>query len=178
MVGSRTVKPAFSFILASLVVMSVGCEREYDLVVQNGAVIDGSGSKAFQADVAIKDGRIVRVGDGRRWKALQSIDARGMTVAPGFVDVHTHADDIAAKPFAENFIRMGVTTVVAGNCGGSAVRVGEALSAIKARAVAPNFATLVGHNAVREVVMGTERRAPTAGELQKMKALVAQAMAD
>jgi N-acyl-D-amino-acid deacylase len=178
MVRLRTVKPGFSFVLASLVMLSVGCQREYDLVVQNGVVIDGSGSKAFEADVAIEAGRIVRVGDGRRWKALQSIDAHGMTVAPGFIDVHTHADDIAAKPFAENFIRMGVTTVVAGNCGGSAVRVGEALSAIKARGVAPNFATLVGHNAVREAVMGTERRPPTADELQKMKTLVAQAMAD
>jgi N-acyl-D-amino-acid deacylase len=165
-------------LLAGATAVSSGCGPRYDLVVQNGIVIDGSGAKAFQADVAIKEGRIVRVGDGLRWKALQSIDARGMTVAPGFIDVHTHADDIAAKPFAENFIRMGVTTVVAGNCGGSAVRVGEALSAIKARRIAPNFATLVGHNAVREAVMGTERRAPTAGELQKMKALVAQAMAD
>ena len=178
MVKPRTVKPGLSFVLSSLVALSFGCEREYDLVLRNGIVIDGSGAKPFRADVAINDGRIVRVGEGQRWNAVRSIDARGLAVAPGFIDVHTHADDIAKKPFAENFIRMGVTTVVAGNCGGSALRLGEALLAIQAGGVAPNFATLIGHNTVRRAVMGTEQRAPTPDELQRMKGLVAQAMAE
>jgi N-acyl-D-amino-acid deacylase len=168
----------FISILASLAMTSLGCGPRYDLVVRNGTVIDGSGAKRFRADVAINGGRIVRVGEGQRWDAVRSIDARGLAVGPGFIDVHTHADDIAEKPSAENFIRMGVTTVVAGNCGDSALRLGEALAAIKARGVALNFATLVGHNTVRQAVMGTERRAPTPDELQRMKGLVAQAMAE
>jgi len=175
--GMRTIT-GFVSVLAAAAIMSFGCGPRYDLVVVGGLVVDGSGAKPFRADVAIKGGRIARIGEGRRWHADRSIEARGLVVAPGFIDVHTHADDIAEKPLAENFIRMGVTTVVAGNCGDSALRVREALTAIKARGVAPNFATLVGHNTVRQAVMGTERRAPAPDELQKMTGLVAQAMAE
>ena len=175
--GTRTIT-GFVSVLAAAAIMSFGCGPRYDLVVVGGLVVDGSGAKPFRSDVAIKGGRIARIGEGRRWHADRSIEARGLVVAPGFIDVHTHADDIAEKPLAENFIRMGVTTVVAGNCGDSALRVREALTAIKARGVAPNFATLVGHNTVRQAVMGTERRAPAPDELQKMTGLVAQAMAE
>jgi N-acyl-D-amino-acid deacylase len=99
-------------------------------------------------------------------------------VAPGFIDVHTHADDLAEKPAAENFVRMGVTTIVAGNCGSSAVDVAGALGQIRTSGASLNFATLVGHNSVRREVMGTERRPPTADELQRMKMLVTRAMAE
>ena len=88
------------------------------------------------------------------------IDARGLVVAPGFIDVHTHADEIADHPLAEHFVRMGVTTVVAGNCGGSADDVAAAFAAIEKTDVSVNYATLVGHNTVRRAVMGT--RAPRA----------------
>jgi N-acyl-D-amino-acid deacylase len=176
----RTVRAIAGFVcvLASLAVASLGCGPRYDLVVRNGIIVDGSGVKPFGADVAVNGGRIVQIGRGQRWEAVRSIEAHGLAVAPGFIDVHTHADDIADRPAAESFIRMGVTTIVAGNCGDSALRIGEALAAIKARSVAPNFATLVGHNTVRRAVMGTERRAATPEELQKMKGLVAQAMAE
>jgi len=150
----------------------------YDLLVRNGLVIDGSGAKGVRADVAVTGGRIARIGNLENAQAAIMIDAAGLVVAPGFIDVHTHADGIAKHPLAENFIRMGITTVVAGNCGGSAARIGEALAAIQAAGIAPNFATLVGHNTVRQQVMGSARRAPTADEMEKMKALVAQAMAE
>jgi N-acyl-D-amino-acid deacylase len=138
---------------------------EYDLLIRGGTVIDGSGAPAFRADVAVKDGKIAKIGD-----------ASGLVVAPGFIDVHTHADDLAEKPRAENYLRMGVTTIVAGNCGSSALEIGKALERIREAGPSINYATLVGHNTVRESVMGEERRAPTPAEMERMKALVAQAM--
>lgn len=150
----------------------------YDLVVTGGTVVDGSGAPGRRADVAIKDGRIVLVGRVDARKAKETLDASGLTIAPGFIDVHTHADDIWERPLAENFVRMGVTSIVAGNCGGSAVDVAAALQHASDVPASVNFATLIGHNSVRRTVMGTENRAPTIGELAKMKALVWKAIVD
>jgi N-acyl-D-amino-acid deacylase len=147
-----------------------------DLVIAGGTVVDGTGAKARRADVAIREGRIVGVGRLGKLPARERLDAKGLVVAPGFVDVHTHADRIAEKPLAENFVRMGVTTIVAGNCGSSALDVGVALAEIARVGVSPNFATLVGHNSVRSAVLERARRAPTADELERMKVLVKQAM--
>ncbi|HEX9941375.1 MAG TPA: D-aminoacylase [Thermoanaerobaculia bacterium] len=162
----------------ALLLAALAVQPSYDLLIRNGTVVDGSGAPAFQADVAVKDGRIVRIGHLRNASAKRTLDASGLVVAPGFIDVHTHADDLAKKPRAENFLRMGVTTIVAGNCGSSAVDVGKELEEVRRAGPAINFATLVGHGSVRAEVMGTERRAPTPAELEKMKALVAKAMTD
>jgi len=132
----------------------------YDLVVTGGTVVDGTGRAAYAADIAIKDGRIVSIGRIGRTAAREAVDARGLTVAPGFIDVHTHADDLAEHPRAENFVRMGVTTIVAGNCGASALDVGEALTAIRDTGASVNYATLVGHNTVRRAVMGPRTAMP------------------
>jgi N-acyl-D-amino-acid deacylase len=150
----------------------------YDLLVAGGTVVDGTGRPGFAADVGIKAGRIVAVGRLARAGARDVIDAKGLVVAPGFIDVHTHADDLAEYPRAENFVRMGVTTIVAGNCGGSALDVGEALGNIRDVGASVNFATLIGHNTVRRAVMGTENRSPTFAELGRMKSFVWRAMAD
>jgi N-acyl-D-amino-acid deacylase len=150
----------------------------FDLLIRNGTVVDGTGAPGAKADVAVKDGRIVRVGRLGTATAAATIDATDLVVAPGFIDVHTHADDLASAPLAENFVRMGVTSLVAGNCGGSALDVGGALKEIQAARAAINFATLVGHNTVRQAVMGTVERPPTPAELEQMKGLVAKAMAD
>jgi len=150
----------------------------FDVLVAGGTLIDGSGKPGRRADVAIKDGRIVNIGRLARDSAREAIDATGLVVAPGFIDVHTHADSIADTPRAENFVRMGVTSIVAGNCGGSALDVGEALTAIRQAGISVNYATLVGHNTVRTAVMGTANREPSIGELARMKSLVWRAMAD
>jgi len=147
-----------------------------DLLIRNGEIIDGSGKKVFRADLAIRDGVIVGLGNLSSLKAKEIIDAAGLVVAPGFIDAHTHADGIERNPLAENFIRMGVTSVVAGNCGGSTLEVAQEFQRIRATGIAVNFATLVGHNSVRQAVMGSERRAPTVEELSRMKDLVARAM--
>jgi N-acyl-D-amino-acid deacylase len=151
---------------------------DYDLLIRGGTVVDGSGAPGVSADVAVKDGKITKVGDLAGATAARVIDASGLVVAPGFIDVHTHADDLAEIPRAENYLRMGVTTIVAGNCGSSALDIGKALSAVREAGPSINYATLIGHNTVREAVMGEERREPTAAEMEKMKGLVAQAMKD
>ena len=97
-------------------------------------------------DVAIQDARIAGPGRFPRSQPGQVIDADGLIVSPGFIDVHTHADNLVDRPAAANFVRMGVTTIVAGNCGGSALDVGAALSALRESPGAVNFATLIGHN--------------------------------
>jgi N-acyl-D-amino-acid deacylase len=150
----------------------------YDVVIAGGTVIDGSGRAGTVTDVGIKDGRIAAVGRLPRSQAAQVVDAAHLVVAPGFIDVHTHADNLVEHPAAANFVRMGVTTIVAGNCGTSALDVGAALSALRDAPAAINFATLVGHNTVRASVMGTDNRPPKPAELARMQSLVWKAMAD
>ncbi|HOX56280.1 MAG TPA: D-aminoacylase [Candidatus Paceibacterota bacterium] len=164
-------------LFAALVPVSLPAES-YDLLIRHGRVVDGTGNPAFFADLAISNGRIAAIGrvDGT---ARTEIDAAGLVVAPGFIDVHTHADEIAEMPKAENFVRMGVTTVVAGNCGGSRLDLATFFRAIERTNVAVNVATLVGFNSVREKAMGGSfDRPPTAQELSGMKSLVERAMKD
>jgi len=147
-------------------------------LIVGGTVVDGSGSAPVRNDLAIKNGRVAAIGRFPKATATEVIDATGLFVSPGFIDVHTHADDIASTPRAENFVRMGVTSVVAGNCGGSALDIADALGKIRSSGAAVNYATLIGHNTVRRAVMGTANRDPNVAELAKMKSLVWRAMAD
>lgn len=148
-----------------------------DLVIRNGRVIDGTGVPAREADIGIRGGRIVSVGRITD-TAARTIDATGLVVAPGFIDVHTHVDEIATQPAIPHFVRMGVTTVVAGNCGTSATDVATAFTAIEAAKPALNYATLIGHNTVRREAMGTVNRQATPAELKVMEGLVEKAMRD
>jgi len=171
----RILIAALAFVAA---VFFLRAQDPFDLIIRNGTVVDGSGKAGFRADVGIRNGIIVEVGKLGSAQAKDTIDAAGLIVAPGFIDVHTHADDLDRKPLAENYVRMGVTSVVAGNCGGSTANVAESFRTIREAGAAINWATLVGHNTVRRAVMGSANRAPTAEELAKMKELVARAMAE
>jgi N-acyl-D-amino-acid deacylase len=164
--------------LAGCMCWDLANSATFDLVIRRGRVADGTGNPAFFADIGVKSGRIVALGRFEGNGDIE-IDATGMVVAPGFIDVHTHADDVAEMPRAENFVRMGVTTVVLGNCGGSALDVAKLFREIERAKVAVNVATLIGHNTVRREAMGGSfDRPPTAAELVKMKTLVEQAMKD
>jgi N-acyl-D-amino-acid deacylase len=182
--ASRSIPLLVALVLASVWAASrprpeaAADERPFDLVITNARVVDGSGNPWFRADVGIKGGRIARVGRVAASEGQRAIDARGRILAPGFIDVHTHVENLYELPEAENFVRMGVTTLVTGNCGGSAVDVGKFLGRVAEQPTAVNIATLVGHNSVRRAVFGEVDRAPTSEELEKMKALVERAMRD
>ena len=117
------------FALAAVVLLAAGTllsaqtQLPFDLVITGARIVDGTGAPARAGDVGIRDGRIVRIGRIAPTEGRQRLDATGLVLAPGFIDVHTHADDVATKPAAENFVRMGVTTIVAGNCGTSALSI-------------------------------------------------------
>ncbi|MGB7068624.1 MAG: D-aminoacylase [Pyrinomonadaceae bacterium] len=149
--------------------------EDFDLLITNARIIDGTGNPWFRGSVAVRDGRIVKVGRFTG-SAKLTIDARDQIVSPGFIDVHAHVEDIFDNPAAENFIRMGVTSLITGNCGGSTSDVKGFLARFNDRPLAVNLATLIGHNSVRAKVMGLDDRAPTADEQQKMNAMVEQAM--
>ena len=150
----------------------------YDLVITNARVVDGSGNPWFRADVGVRNGRIVRVGKFAASGARQTIDAKGQILAPGFIDVHTHVESIYNLPATENFIRMGVTSLVTGNCGSSTTDVAEFLGRMREKPIAVNLATLIAHGSVRRQVVGLEDRAPTSDEQKQMEAIVEKAMHD
>jgi N-acyl-D-amino-acid deacylase len=152
--------------------------ERYDLVIRNARIVDGTGNPWFHGSVAVRDGKIARVGRFDTVNAEIIIDAKGQVVAPGFIDVHAHTEDIFSNPTAENFVRMGVTSLITGNCGGSATDIGEFLGRFKTKPLAVNLGTLIGHNSVRSKVMGLDNRDPSADEQVKMNDLVEQGMKD
>jgi N-acyl-D-amino-acid deacylase len=155
---------------------STASGQEFDLVIRRGRILDGAGAPAVAGDVAIRGNRIAAVGRVEG-KGRTEIDARGQIVAPGFIDVHTHSEDILELPVAENFLRMGVTTIVTGNCGGSKTDIAGFFADLERTRVAVNVATLIGQGSVRGQVMGGSfMRPPTPEEMDRMRALVAQAM--
>jgi N-acyl-D-aspartate/D-glutamate deacylase/dipeptidyl aminopeptidase/acylaminoacyl peptidase len=152
-----------------------------DLLIRGGNLIDGTGSDAVRTDVGIAGDRIVFVGDAAKenLQAARVIEAAGLTVAPGFIDPHTHTADYLAKPEYrgnENFLHQGVTTVFTGNDGNSPFPIADALSLYEKQGIGTNVALFIGHGAVRRKVLGMSDAAPSADQLEKMKSLVREAL--
>lgn len=174
----------------------------FDAIIKNGYLVDGSGNPWFEADIGIKSGKLMEITKLSSEAAERIIDAKGLVVCPGFIDMHSHSEyALLANPKAESKIRQGVTTEVNGNCGYSPAPIeglttedieeveeyklqpdwstlGEYLDRLEKQGIALNIAQLVGHGTVRNAVMGYNNRQPTHEELDKMKALVLQAMKD
>jgi N-acyl-D-amino-acid deacylase len=174
--------------------------NDFDIIIRNGSVVDGSGRAAIRADIAIKGDRIVRIGDMQKATAARVIDARGMVVSPGFIDMLGQSETyLLIDPRAMSKVMMGVTTEITGE--------GESIAPTKERLIKEsedfnrrynlnvdwrsldeyfkrlekqgsgvNLGTFVGATQVREYVVGFDNRPPTPQELEDMKTLVAQSM--
>ena len=154
-------------------------QTSYDVLIKNGKILDGTGNNWYYADIAVKDGRIVLIQKQINAVASKLIDAKGLVVAPGFIDVHTHIEgDELKTPTADNFIYDGITTVIAGNCGASNIDMGKYFRWLDSLRLSVNTASLVGHNDVRKTIMGRAKRDATEAELIQMEKLVEQAMKD
>lgn len=167
-------------LLASALIASAQTAQTIaDIIIRNGKVLDGTGNSWFYGDVAIKDGKILKVGYLNGLRAAKVIDAKGLIVAPGFIDVHGHIEGgVVRTPTADNYILDGVTTVITGNCGGSEDDIRGYLRLVDSIRPSINIASLIGHNTVRAQVMQRANRVPTADEQRRMDDLIAKAMKD
>ena len=173
----------------------------YDLIIKNGKVIDGTGSPYFRSDIGIKDGKIIKIGKNLTG-AKEVIDAKGLTVTPGFIDSHSHSDCVMLQyPDLVEKVEQGITTCVAGQCGDSNAplrktfdfekdynlgdfgkaseiyrTMGSFLAMAKTGSYGINTITMVGNSQIRAAVMGLDKREATAQELEKMKEHVRDAM--
>jgi N-acyl-D-amino-acid deacylase len=150
------------------------------ILIVNGTVIDGTGGPPRQASVRIRGDRIAEVGALDAQPGEQVIDAAGLVVAPGFIDLHSHADrGLEQQPDVESQVRQGITTALVGQDGGSTMPIAEFFERIESARPAINYATSVGHGTVRRLVMGADfTRAATPAEIETMRALVDRGMRD
>lgn len=167
--------------LALALVSLLSLTQDVDILIQGGQLIDGTGSAARAADVGIKGDRIAFTGDARQAgvRAARTVNATGLVVSPGFIDPHAHVfEDLSdtRRKANENYLRQGVTTVVAGNDGAGPFNVGTAIEKWKTSGIGTNAVLLVGYGSVRREVMGMSAKAPTAEQLDRMRGLVKKAM--
>jgi len=170
------------FLLVALLFLPALTAADFDLLIRNARVVDGAGNPWFVADVGVKDGKIASIGrlDGKTADSV--VDAGRRVLTPGFIDVHAHIEErtfrpgIIDYPDAFNYTMDGKTTMITGNCGSSKVDLNGWFSALEQSGLGPNLMTLVGHNSVRQEVMGDAQRAATPEEMKKMEALVDSAM--
>jgi N-acyl-D-aspartate/D-glutamate deacylase len=153
--------------------------QDFDLLIRNGSVIDGSGSEAVKTDIGISGDRIVFLGEGAPKSAKRVVDAAGLIVAPGFIDPHTHTlEDLSDPQRKRNdaYLTQGVTTVLTGNDGEGPVNAGAVLNKWRQQGIGTNAALYVGQGTVRREVMGMSDKHPSEQQMRMMKALVDRAM--
>jgi N-acyl-D-amino-acid deacylase len=173
------IKRLLYIVFLSLVSVSSYAQQHFDIILKNGKIIDGAGNPWFYGDLGIIKDKIIGMGDLSKSKASKTIDVSGLIIAPGFIDVHTHIEgDEKKTPTADNFIYDGVTTVITGNCGSSNINISQYFKQLDDIKLSINVASLIGHNDVREAVLGKAAITPNDIQLQKMQAIVEKAMRD
>ncbi len=189
-------------LFAAFAVVLVVRAQDFDVVIRNGHILDGTGSPWYSGDIGIRDGRIAEIGNLSKARAKRSIDAQGLAVAPGFIDMLGQSEiSIMANPHVPSKIFQGITTEITGEGGSVApttpqlfaedrgtldhygvtakwLSFSEYFANLERRGIGINLASYVGATQVRRVVIGENNRAPNASELERMKELVAQAMSE
>jgi dihydroorotase/N-acyl-D-amino-acid deacylase len=163
------------FILITLLfsLLKVGFSQTYDLIIKNGTLYTGAAPRAFiQSSVAIKGNKIVKIAPKIKGLTKRVIDAKGHIVSPGFIDLHAHLEPLTLNPEAKSHIMQGVTTALGGPDGGGPLPLADYFKELEAIGIGMNVGYLVGHNSVRNEVMGMENRDPSMEELVKMKGLI------
>jgi dihydroorotase/N-acyl-D-amino-acid deacylase len=166
--------------LAALAAVAPGAQAPaYDLLIRNGRIIDGTGSPWYRGDLAVRGDTIARIAPRIDAPSTRVIDAGGKVVAPGFIDLHTHARrGIFQVPTADNYVRQGVTTLIEGPDGSSPLPIKPFLERFRTTRVTPNFGLFVGQGSIRDAVIGPINRKATPDEIETMRGLVRQGMED
>jgi N-acyl-D-amino-acid deacylase len=176
-----TLSLALAFAACASPMRASAAEPETNVVFRNATIYDGTGGKPFVGDVHVKGDRIAAVGKVGKLEGATEVNAEGLVVCPGFIDLHTHCDGgLSGKTGRanKNYVMQGCTTVITGNCGSGPVDAADFFKKLEDGGVGTNVIHLAPHNSVRNVVMGNVNRAPTDAELKKMEELVDKAMKD
>jgi N-acyl-D-amino-acid deacylase len=178
--GSAMLASVLAAMLTSLLPGAIAAqEPQYDLLLRNARIVDGTGSTWYRGDIAIRGDEIARIAHVIEGPARRVIDVAGQVVAPGFIDIHTHARrGIFERPTAENYVRQGVTTLVEGPDGNSPVPLAPFLARLDSLRTSVNIAAFIGQGSVRSEVIGSADRAATPAEIQRMREMVEQGMRD
>jgi N-acyl-D-amino-acid deacylase len=177
----RRLLAAFLALVSAASLLRAQQSASFDVLIVNGRVLDGSGAPAKKADVGVRGGRIASIGDLEGVRATRTIDAKGRIVAPGFIDVHSHAAETLTRPElrqAQPILAQGVTTIVVNPDGGGPTDLAAQRAELERGGVGPNVALLIGHGSIRRAVLGDAARAPSDGELARMEDLVRRGMGE
>jgi N-acyl-D-aspartate/D-glutamate deacylase len=156
---------------AALQTQTTNAAGVFDVILRNGSILDGTGTRPYRADLGISSGTIAKIGDLRAERAVVDLDVAGLFVAPGFINLHSHAT-ANALPRAENMLTQGVTTEILNPDGGGPVDIAEQMAQLAAPGLALNIGVYVGFNSVWRTVVGSEDHPPTAQEVNRMRGMV------
>jgi N-acyl-D-amino-acid deacylase len=171
------------FVLMFILIAGVeGQQAEFDLLIRNGRILDGTGNPSFVNDVGLRDGKIAAIGAFANARAARVIDASGLAVAPGFIDIHNHSDDTVLEDGdAQSMVRQGVTSMIFGEGGSAAPSAAwkdfsSYFAELKRRGVSTNIGSYIGSSTVWTTVHGAKAGPASADELNRMRAVVREAM--
>jgi N-acyl-D-amino-acid deacylase len=183
MSSEKNNRPELSLLPAVLIIAIVlisSCNnQEYDLIIRNGLIIDGSGSEGIWGNIGIRDGLIVNMDVSQKATAKREIDAAGLVVAPGFIDIHTHCDWGLANPGKRsnlNYLKQGVTTVGTGNCGIGTPDLADLIKSFETPGIGTNVVHFTGLGSLLEAVGVNTTETPSANQLAEMKTILKQSM--